>query len=353
MKSFGSFLDLNLPPQVVDILLLLGLLKILSWIWELLSTFNRHFLRPCCQKKDRLYKNYGLQGNPSNRSWAVVTGGSDGIGLAMCKNLAKQGFNVCIVSRDETKINDKLDEIKKECRPGDASFRTMSIVADFLKMRTLEEYRSTIATKLQSLDVAVLVLNAGYQQIGEFKDITDDEVERITQVNVNHVIYTSKVMIGQLLQRHQSKRIKSAIVVVTSMASHRPISGSVAYCAAKSFSAFIGQGLYHELKGKVDVISYKPAGVATKMSGETNANVITVMPETSAEDCFRDLGIRNATTGNIRHEIMATALGGFPDQWVNMAIAPEFNKVAKKQKILNNQTYDELKRTTEGRKKND
>lgn len=55
-------------------------------------------------------------------SWAVVTGGSDGIGLAMCKNLAKQGFNICIVSRSEKKINEKLEEIKKECRDGDQSF---------------------------------------------------------------------------------------------------------------------------------------------------------------------------------------------------------------------------------------
>ena len=83
------------------------------------------------------------------RSWAVVTGGSDGIGLAMCKDMAKQGFNICIIARNEAKINEKLAEVRRECGlEGDAEFKTMAIVADFVKMRTIEEYKSTIAAKL-------------------------------------------------------------------------------------------------------------------------------------------------------------------------------------------------------------
>ena len=61
-------------------------------------------------------------------SWAVVTGGSDGIGLAMCKKLADEGFNICMVARNEEKMKDKLKEIKT---------KTMYVVADFSKMTTL------------------------------------------------------------------------------------------------------------------------------------------------------------------------------------------------------------------------
>lgn len=87
---------------------------------------------------------YGIRDNLIENSWAVVTGGSDGIGLAMCKKLAKEGFNICIVSRSESKINEKIEEIRKECRDGDSSFKTLCVVADFWKLRTIEEYRKVI-----------------------------------------------------------------------------------------------------------------------------------------------------------------------------------------------------------------
>ena len=41
----------------------------------------------------------------NGRSWVVVTGGSDGVGLAMAKNAAKNSrFNVCIIGRNEQKM---------------------------------------------------------------------------------------------------------------------------------------------------------------------------------------------------------------------------------------------------------
>jgi len=110
-------------------------------------------------------------------SWAVVTGGSDGIGLGFCKKLANEGFNICIISRSEGKINEKLEEIRKECRDGDSSFKTMAITADFCQMRTIEEYRAAIADKLQDLDVGALVINAGFALGGPFLELTDKEVE--------------------------------------------------------------------------------------------------------------------------------------------------------------------------------
>ena len=39
----------------------------------------------------------------------MITGGSDGIGLEMSRKLVKkEGFNICIVSRTESKINEKF-----------------------------------------------------------------------------------------------------------------------------------------------------------------------------------------------------------------------------------------------------
>ena len=37
-------------------------------------------------------------------TWALVTGASDGIGLEFCKQLAADGFNICLISRTKSKL---------------------------------------------------------------------------------------------------------------------------------------------------------------------------------------------------------------------------------------------------------
>ena len=69
-------------------------------------------------------------------------------------------------------MNQKLSEIEP-------SVKKMSIVADFHKLQTMEEYNQTIASKLKDLDIGVLVLNAGFGNVGSFEGHTTDEVERV------------------------------------------------------------------------------------------------------------------------------------------------------------------------------
>lgn len=250
-----------------DFLIVCGLLyclKILGWLWTFAKCVWRHTVRPCCQKKDRLYKMYGsVQHIPKNQnnsvvtekhlngsedgSWAVVTGGSDGIGLAICKKLAKEGFNICIVSRTESKIIEKLEEIRQECRNGDSSFMTEAVVADFSKLFTIEDYRQAIGDKLKDKDIGILVLNAGYVFFGPYHLLKDDEVEKHMTTNVLHLAYTCKVLVQQLIDRYNSSCKKSAILITSSIMSVAPISGVTSYCASKIFSTYFGHALGPEL----------------------------------------------------------------------------------------------------------
>lgn len=122
-------------------------------IYKLSYHFNKHCCRARCQKRDRLYRKYGaghrlkqpdLAETPhtssqksNGRSWAVITGGSDGIGFEMAKLLAgRDGFNIAIVARNLEKIEGKL----KECRALRAGTNTLAIVADFEQLSTVEDY---------------------------------------------------------------------------------------------------------------------------------------------------------------------------------------------------------------------
>jgi short-subunit dehydrogenase len=130
---------------------------------SMLGFVNRQFLRSTYDLMNR----YGKQD-----SWVVVTGGSDGIGLEICEQMAAKGFNVCIVSRNQEKINEKL-KLLIERFP---KIKTRAVVFDFSTKTTIEQYKTEIADKLTDIDIAMLFLNAGYAQAGPFAMISRMDV---------------------------------------------------------------------------------------------------------------------------------------------------------------------------------
>mmetsp|Transcript_13376 Transcript_13376/g.16977 ORF Transcript_13376/g.16977 Transcript_13376/m.16977 type:complete len:100 (+) Transcript_13376:12-311(+) len=80
---------------VVPLAYVIGSIKLFFVVFELLVMLNKRKFRT---RMDHL-KRYGGKG-----TWALVTGASDGIGLEFCKQLARSGFNICLVSRAESKM---------------------------------------------------------------------------------------------------------------------------------------------------------------------------------------------------------------------------------------------------------
>ena len=85
---------------IVPLALILGTIKLISLALGLASLIKRQFLRT---RMDHLSR-YGGKG-----TWALVTGASDGIGLEFCKQLARDGFNICLVSRTESKLSNVVE----------------------------------------------------------------------------------------------------------------------------------------------------------------------------------------------------------------------------------------------------
>ena len=70
-----------------------GAWKVFWWILTPILICFRH----CCRCRQNLKAKYGREN--SENAYAIVTGGSDGIGFELCKQLAGHGFNICIISR--------------------------------------------------------------------------------------------------------------------------------------------------------------------------------------------------------------------------------------------------------------
>lgn len=71
--------------------LVVGLVSISTIVFSLINRFIVFPVKP--------YDRYG-------GGWALVTGGSDGIGLSFCEELARDGFNIIMVARNRTKMID-------------------------------------------------------------------------------------------------------------------------------------------------------------------------------------------------------------------------------------------------------
>jgi len=83
------------------IVLFFGAWKVLRFSWSTLTILWQYVI--CKFVPNSLHARYGKK---SEKSWALVTGASDGIGLAMCKVLAAEhGFNIIMVARSEEKLN--------------------------------------------------------------------------------------------------------------------------------------------------------------------------------------------------------------------------------------------------------
>ena len=145
------------------------------------------------------------------------------------------------------------------------------------------------------------------------------------------MVYAAKSLVGQLVKRYEEKGRKSAIVVVSAMMALTPVAGATTYAASKSFTSYMAEGLNYELGGKVDVISYQPAGVATKMIGQAKATTKPglISPEHAANCCFRDLGNRVVTKGAFSHEIVGLAFGGLPSRLFSTVIFSKSKKASK------------------------
>jgi len=93
------------------------------------------------------------------------------------------------------------------------------------------------------------------------------------------------------------------MIVTSSGLGSKPIPGFLAYSSTKAFANFIAQGLNYELKGKVDVISYMPGEVKTKMTARMKQNFRFIDCDKAVSACFRDVGSGPLTYGSARHEV--------------------------------------------------
>ena len=171
-------------------------------------------------------------------------------------------------------------------------------------------------SKLGDRDVGILIVNAGDSTLGPYHMLSDEELEKIVNVNVLQATYLVKAMLPKLLHRWEKTKVKSGLLFTTSTLGMRPIGGGITYSASKRYQAYLAEILNDELFGRVDVLNYTASEVATKMLRRSKSDWKTITPEMAAKVSLRDLGCEVSTLGAFRHDFVRFIFERIPLSYV-------------------------------------
>lgn len=161
----------------------------------------------------------------------IVTGSSGGIGEAIARRFAAEGANVVLNSRSRA----DCEEVAKDL--DDA--RTLIVEGDVSKPAFGEEIVSKTVAKFGALDV--LINNAGVAAGGPIAHATDEDIDRVLDINVKGILYLTRSAIPELL------KTKGNIVNVSSVSGLGGDWGLSIYNASKGAVTNLTRSLALEL----------------------------------------------------------------------------------------------------------
>ena len=173
---------------------------------------------------------------PPEKSTALITGASAGIGRELAKQFASHGHDLILVARNR----DALEALAGTLE-GKHGIKATVIACDLSDPDSPQRlFDSTVS---EGLDVDILVNNAGFGFAGEFADTDIDRELDMIQVNIAAVTHMTKLFMQPMLKRN-----KGRILNIASTAGFQPGPGMSVYFASKAYVLSLSQAIDEELR---------------------------------------------------------------------------------------------------------
>src|ERR1019366_406392 len=168
--------------------------------------------------------------------WALITGASAGIGVAIARELAAGGTNLGLTARRRDRLAGLGGELSAK-----HDIRTLVCVADLAQPLGPQEIFSFTESKNIAIDL--LLNNAGFGAYGEFHKVALDRLVEMTQVNVSAVVHLTHLFLPAMIARRSGD-----ILILASAAAFQPVPYITTYAATKSFDLQFAEGLAEEVR---------------------------------------------------------------------------------------------------------
>jgi len=169
------------------------------------------------------------------KGYALITGGSAGIGLELAKLFAQDGYNLVLVARTEADLQQAAGEL------GTHGVEVVTIAKDLFNPAAAFELYDEV--KAKGLDVEVLVNDAGQGQYGLFVEADIRRLLDIIQLNIASLTVLTQLFVKDMVARKSGK-----VLQLASIASSLPGPWQAVYHGTKAYVLSFTEGLIQELK---------------------------------------------------------------------------------------------------------
>ncbi|WP_314126222.1 3-oxoacyl-ACP reductase FabG [Segatella maculosa] len=202
--------------------------------------------------------------------YALVTGGSRGIGRAVAQRLAARGYTVVInYKSNEEAARETLQAIEA------AGGRAELLPFDVARPEAIEAALADWVTRHPEDYISVLVNNAGVRRDNLMVFMQNEEWHEVTDTTLNGFFYVTRRLLKDMLTRRHGR-----IVNITSLSGLRGMAGQTNYSAARAALIGATKALAKEVAArKVTVNAVAPGFILTDMTADLDGQQIkTLIP---------------------------------------------------------------------------
>lgn len=199
----------------------------------------------------------------------AITGATGGMGISLCRRLAKAGYSLALCSTNQTLLDILCRELSDTYGIG-----IHCAAFDICNESAVAAFFEAAAAKFGKLDG--LINLAGLSIPTKMETVTSEDFDRMYNVNVKGALLTAKHYAFHAAERN------GLIINLGSMAARRANPNAPLYCASKSALNMLSSAMQLQLAGKdIRITTLNPGGTDTRFWGNRQVDRSQLM---SADD---------------------------------------------------------------------